>query len=122
MALRKPTDDESALLDHMIARAEGFVSSEADRAGLSVETMNDGGMGSLRLFPPGTRGKSRVFGRRVSDWAFDDLDGVQVTVALVVDANDRLYELELWKSDFGRLLSLPSLGTVAGASGTSEPA
>ncbi len=113
MALRKPTDDENALLDHMIARADAFMPTAADRTGLSVETMNDGGMGSLRLFPPGTRGKSRVFGRRVSEWAFDDLDGVQVTVSLVVDETDRLYELELWKSDFGRLLALPELRAVS---------
>jgi len=45
--------------------------------------------------------------RRVSSWEFDDLDGVRVLVSLVVDADERLYELELWKSDFGRLLQLP---------------
>jgi hypothetical protein len=110
MALRRPTEDENALLDLMIARAEAFTPSAVDRAGLSVETMDDGGMGSLRLFPPGTRGEPRVFGRRVSEWAFEDLDGVEVTVALVVDATERFYELELWKSDFGRLLRLPDLG------------
>jgi hypothetical protein len=108
MALRQPSEAEAKLLDHLIALAgQGLPRLEPDRAALSVETMNDGGMGSLRLFPPGTRGKARLFGRRVSSWEFDDLDGVRVLVSLVVDADERLYELELWKSDFGRLLQLP---------------
>ena len=107
MALRKPSEAEAKLLDHLIALAGELPRAEADRAALVVETMNDGGMGSLRLFPPGTRGKARLFGRRVSSWEFDDLDGVRVLVSLVVDAEERLYELELWKSDFGRLLQLP---------------
>ena len=107
MALRKPSEAEAKLLDHLVVLAGELPRAESDCAALVVETMNDGGMGSLRLFPPGTRGKARIFGRRVSAWEFDDLDGVRVLVSLVVDADERLYELELWKSDFGRLLQLP---------------
>jgi hypothetical protein len=115
MALRKPSEDEGKLLDHMLALAGDVTVAGVDRAALVVETMNDGGMGSLRLFPPGTRGRARVFGRRVSSWEFDDVDGVRVLVSLVVDGDERLYELELWKSDFGRLLRLPLFDAAPGS-------
>jgi hypothetical protein len=115
MALRKPSEAEGRLLDHMLRLAGDLPRAEADRAALVVETMNDGGMGSLRLFPPGTRGTARLFGSRVSTWEFDDLDGVRVLVSLVVDAQGRLYELELWKSDFSRLLQLPEFDAAVAA-------
>ena len=107
MALRKPTDAESKLIAHLLTTGEAVPSAEVDRQSLLVESMNDGGMGSLRLVPTGMRSKQRFFGARVSSFEFDDEDGVRVLAALVVDSEGHIYELELFKTDFTRLKRLP---------------
>jgi hypothetical protein len=74
---------------------------------LVVEEMNDGGMGSLLLLPKGVIDVGRSFGQRLVEGAFTDADGVPVSVAVNVDTEGRLYELDMWKVNFARLLSLP---------------
>jgi hypothetical protein len=69
--------------------------------------MNDGGMGSLRLFPGGIDDTSRSFGRELVLAEFPDTDGVPVSVALNLDAQGSLYELDVWKVDFSPLLQWP---------------
>lgn len=111
MALRKPTPEEMQLLEHMVRLADGLGASASDLSNLAVENMSDGGMGSLRLFPAGTRALQRFYGRKVSTWEFADDDDVPVLVALIVDAQERLYELELWKSNHGRLGRFPEFAS-----------
>ena len=71
--------------------------------------MDDGEMGSLYLFPHGKVLGGRTLGEQVSDFHFTDLDGVNVIASLNVDSNGSLFELDIWKTDFGKLLTLPEL-------------
>jgi hypothetical protein len=107
MALRKPTDAENSLIAFLLTLGEAVPAAEVDRHSLVVENMNDGGMGSLRLVPNGARAAQRFFGHRVSSWESEDEDGVKLLVSLVIDSNGRLYELEIFKTDFSRLKRFP---------------
>ena len=107
MQLRKPTSDELRVLESLISKAVGFPHDENWKAKLRVAGMNDGGMGSLRLFPKGIVSEKRVFGRQLSDCKFADADGTQVVASLNADQNGELFELDIWKTDFGKLLRIP---------------
>ncbi len=69
--------------------------------------MSDGGMGSLRLFPRGAVGDARIFGRAASECQFIDADSVVVIVTLNLDKFGDLYELDIWKTNFEKLIRIP---------------
>jgi hypothetical protein len=73
--------------------------------GLAAKQMNDGGMGSLSLVPKGLENASRSFGQQLVLGEFPDSDGVPVSVAVNVDGQGQLYELDVWKVDFSPLLA-----------------
>ena len=66
-------------------------------------------MGSLRLFPEGRATQKSIFGKQVSEYQFADSDGTQVIASLYVDQNGELFELDIWKTDFGKLICIPEL-------------
>ena len=69
-----------------------------------VEDADDGGMGGL-IFISGKQG--RKLGRDIASREFTDQDGTKVIVTLSLDNFGDLYELDVWKTDFSRLLSFP---------------
>lgn len=104
---RKPTQREERLLEILIARSTAPVPQNwKDK--LLVRPMDDGEMDSLYLFPDG-KIEHRTFGEQVSDFQFKDLDGVDVIASLYVDIEGRLLELDMWKTDFSKLLQIPDL-------------
>jgi len=70
---------------------------------LLVREMDDGGMGSLYISSTESAPENRVFGRQASEYFFDDLDGVKVIASLYLDKEDRLFEIDMWKTDFSPL-------------------
>jgi hypothetical protein len=66
-------------------------------------------MGSLYLLPQGKEIEGRTFGKQISDLQFKDLDGVEVIASLNTDNEGKLFELDIWKTNFSKLLSLPEL-------------
>ncbi|MGV8094872.1 MAG: hypothetical protein AB2L24_23720 [Mangrovibacterium sp.] len=105
---RKPTSQEERLLEILVKKSSIAI-PENWKDGLLVRPMNDGGMGSLHLFPQGKVIEGRVLGEQVSDFQFTDLDGVEVIASLNVDNDGNLFELDIWKTDFGKLLEFPDL-------------
>lgn len=73
-----------------------------------MASLEDGGMGSLALFPCDTFNKVRHFGSQVSECQFRDTDGVLVVASLYLDEDDKLYELDMWKVDFSKLINIPT--------------
>lgn len=105
---RKPTSDERRLLSALIKRASFLTLSPDWMDQLEVADMSDEGMGSLRLKLTEYRDAPKVFSRKVSELQFADLDGVIVLASLNVDPTDRLFELDVWKSDFSPLVRVPA--------------
>lgn len=67
-----------------------------------VESMDDGGMGSLVFEPEG-----RKLGGTLCECQFTDADGVLVLVALNVDREGIPLEIDIWKVDFQPLVRWP---------------
>jgi hypothetical protein len=72
----------------------------------TVQDLSDGGMGSVRFADAALR--RRHFGREAAGAEYLDEDGVLVSIALNLDDNSDLFELDLWKADFSPLLRYPS--------------
>ena len=102
---RPLSDLETRLVGHLIRAAAG----DSDRLIASLERakgreMDDGSQGSLRFEQPSPR---RRFGRQLSEFRVTDSDGVPVSATLNLDQLGDLYELDIFKGNFGVLLTLP---------------
>lgn len=104
---RKPTEKEIRLIKHLIGN-HSICLSEHWESELLVSDMDDGGMGSLVLYPQ-LNSENREFGKQVSEYQFLDKDNVLVIATLYVDKQNCLYELDIWKVDYSPLLSLPDI-------------
>ena len=103
---RKPTVQEFKLIEHLIEKASINLSSNwKDK--LIVQSMDDGKMGSLHLYPDGNILKKRIFGKCVSEYQFNDVDGIIVIASLYVDNENDLFELDIWKTNYKPLKKLP---------------
>ena len=107
MVLRSPSPSELLLLNFLIVGVDHFEPSGKLLGRIKVADMNDGGMGSLRLFPQGSDALDVKFGKRASACQFTDEDGVEVIASLNLDQNGNLYELDIWRTDFGRVTRIP---------------
>ncbi|WP_207515252.1 DUF6984 family protein [Longitalea luteola] len=105
---RKPTVQELKLLELLVAKSTVLLPPNW-KENLLVCPMKDGGMGSLLLFPNRMRNSERMMGRQVSEIQFTDQDGVQVIASLNVDESDELFELDMWKTDFSKLIKFPDI-------------
>jgi hypothetical protein len=105
---RKPTREEEELIDFLIQKSLKKFSSDWKEE-ITVQTMNDGGMGSLVICSTDKREQERRFGEQISEYHFIDKDGVDVIVSLNVDNNGNLFELDIWKTDFTPLINFPKV-------------
>ncbi|HWO89998.1 MAG TPA: hypothetical protein VNL98_12705 [Gemmatimonadales bacterium] len=64
-------------------------------------------MGSLLLRLPESVEGPRQFRERVAELRFTDADGVEVLASLNVDQHLVPLELDVWKTDFSRLVHVP---------------
>lgn len=106
--IRRPTYKEKRLIELLVEISDLHLSYDWKEK-LMVRSMNDGGMGSLYLFPNGIDREKRIMGKQVSNFQFKDKDGVDVLVALNIDKNGGLFELDIWKTDFQEIIELPDL-------------
>ena len=105
-SLRILTSQEERLLEVLVKKSSLVIPKDW-KNGLLVCPMDDGAMGSLYLFPQGKIVEGRILGEQVSDFQFTDIDGIEVIASLNVDSDGNLFELDIWKTDFGKLISYP---------------
>lgn len=105
---RKPTSQEEKLIELLIHKSSLRMPKDW-KDGLLVCPMSDGEMGSLYLFPQGKIVENRKFGKQISEFQFTDVDKIEVIVSLNVDSDGNLFELEIWKTNFEKLIKLPDL-------------
>jgi len=106
MELRKLTPDEERLIIALLGKAIGLSYDKSLISNLLVKQMEDGSMGSLRLYPNGVDEGGRKFGLQVSEIQFTDTDGTIVLASLYVDNLNQLYEVDIWKTDFSPLIKI----------------
>lgn len=101
---RQLDDGEVLILSVLLRRASDWNGGPLDLRTLRVSDLDDGGMGSLRF----VSGKKHPrYGRTIAEGWFKDLDDIPVALALYVDRDDDLFELDSWKVDFTPRLRLP---------------
>lgn len=105
--LRKLNPSEERLLEELISRSAIIIPPDW-KDGLLVSPLQDGAMGSLALFPRNTADTERHFGSQVCECQFRDVDGVLVIASLYLDKDNKLFELDMWKVDFSKLMTIPS--------------
>jgi len=104
---RKPSEDENRLLEFLVQKAT-VKFPQSWNINLLVKPLNDQGMGSLLLFPEGVRvNDERFLGQQVSEHQYTDEDGIEVIASLNIDDAGRLFELDMWKTDFSPLIGIP---------------
>jgi len=103
---RKPTEDEIRLLEFLFRQAKDITISSDWKKTIQVQNMDDEGMGSLLLFENGIVSKEREFGSEVASCYFQDIDNVTVSAALNVDTNGKIFEMDIWKTDFTPLIKI----------------
>jgi hypothetical protein len=106
---RQLTLTEKNFLDYLISKASISLPKDC-LSNLLVRTMDDGGMGSLLLFPAGNINPNRKLGQTISEFQFKDEDGIDVIASLNLDQEGNLFELDVWKTNFDKLIKLPELG------------
>ncbi|MFK7970035.1 MAG: hypothetical protein AB8F95_06685 [Bacteroidia bacterium] len=104
---RKLQQREYLLLSHLIQKAQHPIPQDWNKQ-IVVSEMDDGGMGSLLLFPSGEVAHNRKFGTRTSAYNFNDSDGIPVIASLNLDLNGELFELDIWKVNHEPLLQFPT--------------
>lgn len=105
---RKPNIQEERLIEILLRRSSLEISKDW-KEGLLVRPMDNGMGDSLYLFPKGKDIANRKFGKRICDFQFTDADGVEVIASLHIDSDGDLFELDIWKTDHGKLINLPDL-------------
>ena len=83
--------------------------SEGWERSLTVSCLNDGGMGSMKLYmslPP----KEIISTIFVSECSFKDSDGIDVLASLYLDQDQdhEICEVDIWKADFSPLIRISS--------------
>ncbi|WP_333625507.1 DUF6984 family protein [Sphingobacterium siyangense] len=74
---------------------------------LFVEEMDDGGMGSLKVVIEGK--DERRTGGILNDMEFHDIDGMLLVITVILDTDDKFYELDIFKGDFSPLIKIPDV-------------
>ena len=101
--MREITELEIQLIRHLLEKAGKQV-----RIPKMVRPLKDGKMGSISFDLKGLQeSNSPIIGG-----SFFDSDGVLVDFELTADKNNELYELDMWKVDFSRLLRYPDLNEL----------
>ncbi len=72
-----------------------------------VETLDDGGMGSIRFVNCDEEDRLRRKGKSIVEGEFKDSDGMPVSFAVDLDKEERIFEIDIWRVDFEPLKHLP---------------
>nr|WP_121273843.1 hypothetical protein [Pedobacter schmidteae] len=105
MMKRKLKQEEIDLITYMIKDTSEGQKIIDKLDSLIVEEMDDGGMGSLRVVVEGM--DDRRTSGILKDIDLYDIDGVLLVISVILDTEDNLYELDIFKGDFSPLKKFP---------------
>ncbi|WP_052690534.1 DUF6984 family protein [Pseudarthrobacter chlorophenolicus] len=104
MTLRPLLPGEIVIVQALLERTGQPRWNALDLSALLVSDTNDGGMGSLQFH---SSKPDREYGRTLAEGWFKDSDNFPVQVALNLDTDDDVYELDSWRVDFSPRRRLP---------------
>ncbi len=110
--VRELREDELRVLRKMLSQTSIETEFEEQLASMKVQTMADGGMRSI-LFYNGRDRSLLDYGGQIAEAAFQDADGVPVSITLSVDTIGDLFEMDVFKADFSPLIRYPDLADLA---------
>ncbi|MEV7607834.1 hypothetical protein AB0N65_20585 [Paenarthrobacter sp. NPDC089322] len=108
MAFRSLLPGEVLIMRTLLDRVGEPKWRALDVDALRVNDMDDGGMGSLQF--ESTK-PDRSYGRTLSEGWFNDEDGFPVLVAINLDKENEIFELDSWKVDFSPRRRMPESAT-----------
>lgn len=111
MSIRKLTPKEEKLIELLVNQSALRLPSNWITT-LQVKPMNDGGMGSLSLYPREVKEENRMFGSNPCNAEFFDRDGISVLAGLFLDQNGDLFELDMFKGDGSPLIEIPDVSQI----------
>ena len=76
-----------------------------DLANSIVEEMNDGGMGSLKFLS--VKNANSIMKDEVAKIDLHDVDGIPLFISINTNADNDIYELDVFKADFSPLKEFP---------------
>jgi hypothetical protein len=99
-SIRKIETSERAAVEYLVKQASlQFPLDWAEN--LFVQKMNDERMGSFLIFQNQADFEAkRKFGKQASEYQFVDDDGIPVLVTLNLDQQDKLFEVDVWKTNY----------------------
>ena len=99
-SIRKINNIEKTALEYLVNQAS--LQLPGDWAvNLFVQKMDDGGMGSFLIFQNESDFEvKRKFGKQASEYQFVDDDGIPVLVTLNLDQQNKLFEVDVWKTNY----------------------
>jgi hypothetical protein len=98
------TQPELALVEHLLSALTTPPAYLGDLAFRLVQSLDDGGMGSVRVV---SDRDDRKFGGVVVEGEFNDDDATPVLVSIIEDQYGSLFEVDVWKVDFSPLIRIP---------------
>src|SRR5437868_5627437 len=104
---RPLSESEYKLISGILARTPDAERLLPQLEDLRASEMDDGGMGSLMLFPKTTIERPSSMGGEIVEAEGADADGVPLIISINTDKDGKLYELDVWKVDFSKLIRLP---------------
>lgn len=106
MKRRNIRNEEIVIINTLLSKASFeklMVSKETD-----VKDMDDGGMGSIYFIDKCKLQKNRKFGKKLIEAKYIDSDYTPVYFSLIIDADETLFELDIWRVDFNSLKKYPN--------------
>lgn len=103
--IRNINQIEKQIVKYLVRKADMEIPEES-YANMLVRQMDDGDMGSFSIFPEAVDVQvQRKFGKQASEFQFVDDDEVLVVVSLYLDEEDKLLEVDVWKTDFNPVIN-----------------
>lgn len=104
-SIRKINKIEKEILEYLVKQARLHIPDKLYQ-NMLIQKMDDGGMGSFLIFQDSSDiGVKRNFGKQVAEFEFVDDDGVLVLVSLNIDDQNKLLEVDVWKTDFNPVIN-----------------
>ena len=105
-SIRKIGANEIEIIEYFIKIGCLKLASSWSQTAL-IQLIDDGGMGSFKIFENDSEIKNdRKFGKQIAEYNFVDDDNVVVIVSLNLDQSNKLFEVDIWKTDYSPVIKI----------------